>query len=308
MFKRDWTLRVMKNCIFFVLVLGVNLPKLPAVELEIWKLIDVWPVEVPGEKGNISGETLTTHQHRGASILKYNNVSHPTLTLIKPSPETDTGASVVICPGGGYNILAWDLEGTEVAEWLNSIGVTGVVLKYRVPRRKEREKHDAPLQDVQRAVSLVRHHAKEWGLDPKRIGILGFSAGGHLSATALTNYDKRHYKPVDAIDKVSCRPDFGVLIYPAYLVDEESKIQLSPELRITKNTPPIFFAHAGDDSVPAEGSVRFWQELRRHGVTSELHVFPSGGHGYGLRPSKYPVTDWPILCGDWLKSLGLINR
>ena len=195
-----------------------------------------------------------------------------------------------------------------MAAWLNSIGVTGVVLKYRVPRRKGRDKHVAPLQDAQRSVSLVRHHAKEWRLDPKRIGILGFSAGGHLSAAALTNYDNRHYKPVDEIDKVSCRPDFGVLIYPAYLVDAETKSKLSPELQITKNTPPVFFTHAADDRVPAEGSVRFWRELRKNGVSSELHVFPSGGHGYGLRPSKFPVTDWPKLCGDWLKSMGFLKH
>ena len=169
-------------------------------------------------------------------------------------------------------------------------------------------KNDAPLQDVQRAVSLVRHHGKEWGLDPKRIGILGFSAGGHLSATALTGYDKPHYKPVDAIDKASCRPDFGVLIYPAYLVDKETKSKLSPELRITKNTPPVFLVHAADDRVPAEGSVRFWQELRRNGVGTELHIFPKGGHGYGLRPSEFPVTNWPSLCADWLKSTGILKR
>ena len=294
--------------VFVVMLLGFGFAKLPAAELKIWKLLDVWPGKVPGEKGDVPSETLTTHKYRGAPILKYNNVTKPTLTVFKPSQEQDTGASVVICPGGGYQILAWDLEGTEVAKWLNSIGVTGVVLKYRVPRRKGREKHDAPLQDVQRAVSLVRHHAKEWGLDPKRIGLLGFSAGGHLSATAMTNHDRRNYKPIDAIDQASCRPDFGVLIYPAYLVDKETKAELSPELRITKNTPPVFFTHAGDDSVPAEGSVRFWQELRRKGVKSEVHVFPSGGHGYGLRPSKDPVTAWPELCGDWLKSMGFLKR
>ena len=293
---------------FFVLLLGLGLPKLPAAELKISKLIDVWPGMVPGEKGDVPAETLSTHNHRGAPIQKYNNVTKPTLTVYKPDLAKDTGASVVICPGGGYQILAWDLEGTEVAAWLNSVGVTGVVLKYRVPRRKDRDKHVAPLQDAQRSVSLVRHHAKEWGLDPKRIGILGFSAGGHLSAAALTNYDNRHYKSVDEIDKVSCRPNFGVLIYPAYLVDEETKSKLSPELKITKNTPPVFFAHAADDRVPAEGSVRFWQELRRNGVSSELHVFPSGGHGYGLRLSKFPVTDWPNLCGDWLKSMGFLKR
>ena len=177
-----------------------------------------------------------------------------------------------------------------------------------MPRRKDRDKYDAPLQDIQRAVSIVRHKAKSWNLNPKRIGILGFSAGGHLSSAALTNYDKRHYTPMDDIDKISCRPDFGVLIYPAYLVDKETKTKLSPEIRITKDTPPIFFVHAENDPVPAEGSVRFWQELRRHGVSSELHVFPKGGHGYGLRPSKFPVTNWPNLCADWLKNSGLLNR
>jgi acetyl esterase/lipase len=301
-------MREMTKHFYYVLLLGLGLAKLPAAELKISKLIDVWPNAVPGEKGDVQPETLTTHEHRGAPIKKYNNVSKPTLTVYKPDPAKDNGAAVVICPGGGYNILAWDLEGTEVAAWLNTIGVTGVVLKYRVPRRKDREKHDAPLQDAQRAVSLVRHHAKRWGLDPKRIGILGFSAGGHLSSAALTNYDKRHYKPLDAIDQVSCRPDFGVLIYPAYLVDKKTKTKLSPELQITKNTPPVFFVHAEDDPVPAEGSVRFWQELRQHGVSSELHVFPKGGHGYGLRSSKFPVTTWPKLCADWLKSSGLLKR
>jgi acetyl esterase/lipase len=301
-------LREMTKHFYYVMLLGLALTKLQSEELKISKLIDVWPNAVPGEKGDVLPETLTTHEHRGAPIKKYNNVSKPTLTVYKPDPAKDTGAAVVICPGGGYNILAWDLEGTEVAAWLNTIGVTGVVLKYRVPRRKEREKHDAPLQDAQRAVSLVRHHAKIWGLDPNRIGILGFSAGGHLSSTALTNYDKRHYKPLDAIDKVSCRPDFGVLIYPAYLVDKKTKTKISPELRINKNTPPVFFVHAEDDPVPVEGSVRFWQELRRHGVSSELHVFPKGGHGYGLRSSKFPVTTWPSLCADWLKSSDLLKR
>jgi len=181
-------------------------------------------------------------------VIRIPYVDTPELHHFPAPPEKATGACIIICPGGGYGKLAWNKEGTEVATWLNTLGVEAVVLKYRVPRRKNREKHDAPLQDAQRAVSLVRHHAKEWGLDPKRIGVLGFSAGGHLSATALTNYDKRHYKSVDAVDKASCRPDFGVLIYPAYLVDKETKTQLSPELRITKNTPPIFFAHAGDDA------------------------------------------------------------
>ena len=301
-------LRAMTKRFFCILLLGLGLAKLPAAELKVSKQIDVWPGEVPGEKGDIPPESIASREYRGESIQILSNISKPTLTVYKPDPAMDTGASVVICPGGGYNILAIEHEGTEVAAWLNSIGVTGVVLKYRVPRRKDLEKHDAPLQDVQRAVSLVRHHEKEWGLDPKRIGILGFSAGGHLSAAALTGYDKPHYKPVDAIDKASCRPDFGVLIYPAYLVDKETKSKLSPELRITKNTPPVFLIHAADDRVPAEGSVRFWQELRRNGVGTELHIFPKGGHGYGLRASEFPVTNWPSLCADWLKSTGILKR
>jgi len=301
-------LSAMTKRFFCILLLELGLAKLPATELKISKQIDVWPSTVPSEKGDIPPESITTREYRGSSIQILSNVTKPTLTVYKPEPGKDTGASVVICPGGGYNILAIEHEGTEVAAWLNSIGVTGVVLKYRVPRRKDRKKHDAPLQDVQRAVSLVRHHAKEWGLDPKRIGILGFSAGGHLSAAALTNYDKRHYKLVDAVDKVSCRPDFGVLIYPAYLVDKETKSKLSSELYITKNTPPVFFAHAGDDRVLAEGSVRFWQELRHNGVSSELHIFPKGGHGFGLRPSEFPVTNWPKLCADWFKSRDLLKH
>src|SRR5206468_9683787 len=151
-------------------------------------------------------------------VQRVANVTRPTLTVFKPSKDKDTGAAVLVCPGGGYNILAFDKEGTEVAEWLNSIGVSGVVLKYRVPRRKDLPKHQAPLQDAQRAVSLIRSHAGEWGIDAKRIGVLGFSAGGHLSATLSTNYDQRAYSPIDEADKVSCRPDFTVLIYPAYLI------------------------------------------------------------------------------------------
>ena len=160
---------------FSILLLGLGLAKFPAAELKITKQIDVWPSGVPGEKGEIPPESITSREYRGESIQILSNVSKPTLTVYKPEPAKDTGASVVICPGGGYNILAIEHEGTEVAAWLNSIGVTGVVLKYRVPRRKDLEKHDAPLQDVQRAVSLVRHHGKEWGLDPKRIGTVSYT-------------------------------------------------------------------------------------------------------------------------------------
>ena len=174
-------------------------------------------------------------------------MTQPTLTIFRPPADKDTGTAVVICPGGGYNILAFDLEGTEIAESFNSIGVTGVVLKYRVPARKGLPRHEPPLQDAQRALGLVRHRARELGIHPDRIGILGFSAGGHLAATLSNNFDKRTYEPIDDADKVSCRPDFNVLIYPAYLVDKDDK--LAPELKVTAKTPRTFIAMTQDDPV-----------------------------------------------------------
>src|SRR5205085_6948958 len=178
--------------------------------------------------------------------------------------DRDTGAAVVIAPGGGYNILAWDLEGEEVADWLNSVGVTGIMLKYRVPRREGAAKDAAPPQaqmDAQRAISLVRSKAQDWNIDPKRIGMLGFSAGGHLTAWAATNFDKRSYEPIDDADKLSCRPDFGVLIYPGGVIAKDSD-NLSPEIRVTKETPPMFFVHAADDPGRAENSVALYLALK----------------------------------------------
>ena len=276
-----------------------------AQAIEPWKTLKLWPGKAPGEKDDIGLEAPKQHRPGQKKVIRLGNVSVPTFSVFKP--KQPNGAAVMICPGGGYSILAWDLEGTEVAEWLNGIGVTAIVVKYRVPRRKNRAKHDAPLQDVQRALGLVRHNAKVWGIDPARIGILGFSAGGHLAATAMTNYKKRTYPSVDAADKASCRPDFGVLIYPAYLVDRETKAKLVPEVPVDKNTPPAIFIHAGNDGVPADGSVQMWLTMRRAGVYSELHVFPHGGHGYGLRPTTDPVTQWPSLVEGWIQRMGYLK-
>jgi acetyl esterase/lipase len=211
----------------------------------------------------------------------------------------------VICPGGGYQILAMDLEGEEIAAWLNSIGVTGTVLKYRVPARKDQPRYEAPLQDAQRAVSLVRSKATEWKVDPARIGILGFSAGGHLSATASTNFDKRHYESIDAVDQISCRPDFTVLVYPAYLSEGT---QLNPEIRVNAQTPPVFFVHAGDDRISSENSVAMYLALKHAGVPAELHAYATGGHGFGLRPSAHPASTWPARCAEWMKARGLLEK
>jgi len=277
--------------------------------LEPTKTIELWPGDAPGEvKGEVGEEAPKPNRPGSKKIIRLGNVSKPTISLFPAPKSKANGAAVLVCPGGGYSILAYDLEGAEVCEWLNSIGVTGILLKYRVPRRKNREKHEAPLQDSQRAMGIVRANPKDWGIDPKRIGILGFSAGGHLTATTLTNYDERTYDRIDASDDLSCRPDFGVLIYPAYLVDNETKSKLEPEIKVTKDTPPCFFAHAGDDRIPAEGSVQMYLALRRVGVKgSELHVYPKGGHGYGLRASDHPVVTWPARAGAWMKAIGLLE-
>lgn len=269
----------------------------------------IWPDTAPGEQGDVGKEVLESPKEGAAKpIHRYRNVTVPTLDFYPAPKEKNTRATVVVCPGGGYNILAWDLEGTEICEWLNAIGVNGVLLKYRVPRRKNREKHDAPLQDVQRTFGIVRSKAKEWNIDPDRIGVLGFSAGGHLSATASTNFQKRAYDRIDCADDLSCRPDFTVLVYPAYLVDRETKAQLEPEIKVDAKTPPAFMVHAGNDRIPAEGSIQYYLALRKAGVEAELHVHPLGGHGFGMRKSEFPVHQWPDRCGEWMKSIGLLEN
>ena len=274
--------------------------------------LPLWPKEAPGEKGGLGEEKDTSNEKSGLvagkSVIRLGNVSQPTLTVYRPAKDKDTGASVVICTGGGYNILAYDLEGSEVCEWLNSIGVTGVLLKYRVPKRPGLEKHTAALQDAQRAVGWVRSRAGELGLDPKRIGILGFSAGGHLAAAASNNFDQRTYEPVDDADKASCRPDFALLIYPAYLTVKEQGDKISPELPITANTPQTFLAMTQDDGIRVECALYYYLALKQAKVSAELHLYPTGGHGYGLRPSPHGVTTWPQRAAEWMQARGLLTK
>ena len=272
--------------------------------------LDVWPGPAPGEAKSVGAESLVPSKPEERSQMKVTNVTRPTLAVFRPAKEKDTGAAVVIAPGGGYHLLAYDLEGEEVAAWLNSIGVTGIVLKYRVPRRPDQPKDKPPavaLMDAQRAISLVRSKAEGWGIDPRKIGLLGFSAGGHLTAWAATNSDRREYDPVDAADRASCRPDFAVLVYPAYLQKKDDPDALAPEIRVSSNTPPCFFAHAGDDRISPENSVAMFLALRRAGVAAELHVFAKGGHGFGLRKSDQPCSTWPDRCAEWLRGQGVIK-
>jgi acetyl esterase/lipase len=291
--------RVVWSFVLLLIVAGRLPAQNPALTL------DVWPGKAPGEMRDSAEEKGRPEKSPVGPIRLLTEVTKPTLAVYRPAADKDTGAAVLICPGGGYNVLALDLEGEEVAIWLNTIGVTGIVLKYRVPRRKDVPPHEMPLQDAQRALSLVRTRAQEWKLDPRRLGILGFSAGGNLAAIAANHFDKRGYEALDDVDKQSCRPDFAVLIYPAYLSEKDGS--LAPQLTVTKQSPPTFFAHAGDDGIGPENSIVLYQALRKAGVASELHVYARGGHGFGLRPTEQPASRWPQRCEEWLRGQGILR-
>lgn len=266
----------------------------------------IWPATAPNETAEIGPEKSETRPGERPSTTRISNVSKPTITVYPAPADKATGAAVLICPGGALRILAWDKEGTEVAEWLNSIGVTAFVLKYRVPTRQKQQRWLHGLQDCQRAMSLVRSRAAEFKVDPKRIGILGFSAGGFLSAMTSTSFDKRQYDTIDDADKVSSRPDFAVLVYPAYLVDKDDKLE--PHVTVTADSPPMFFAHAWNDPVKPESSIELFSALRKHRIPAELHVFDSGGHGFGLRKTESPASHWPELCHRWMKRNGWLKK
>jgi len=289
------------------LLLAMGLVTLSRADPPAPRTLNVWPGPPPGEEGSIGEEKAS--RNSSGTTTSLTNVTNPTLTVYRPDPEKDTGAAILVFPGGGYNSLAWDHEGEQVARWLNTIGVTGAVLKYRVPRRPGTPREVPPpqaLMDAQRAVSLVRSKADDWGVDPKRIGVLGFSAGGHLAAWVSTNSDKRDYESIDKVDSVDCRPDFAVLVYPGGVVKRGTD-QLAPEIRVTSQTPPMFFVHAGDDRVSPENSILLYLALKRAGAPAELHVYASGGHGFGMRPSPNPCATWPQRCEDWLRSQRLLR-
>jgi acetyl esterase/lipase len=241
-------------------------------------------------------------------VIRLGDVFQPTIAIYPAPPAHKTGAAVLVCPGGGYHILAMDLEGTEVCGWLNSLGVTAVLLKYRVPQRNGLAKHAAALQDAERALGLVRHRAADWGVDPKRIGVLGFSAGGHLAAVLSAQTQARGYPIVDAADEMSCRPDFTILVYPAYLTVKEENDRIAPELEVSTNTPPTFMCMAEDDSVRVENVLHYALALRKANVPLELHIYPTGGHGYGLRPTAEAATTWPQRAAEWLRARGWLDR
>jgi acetyl esterase/lipase len=303
---------------FFLAFLAVAIAA-PAHGVEKTTMIELWPGVVPGDSpqprgyyGPLGKEMIRAPENSPTRDAQWlTNVTRPSITVFRAPKRKNTGTAMIICPGGGYWNLAWDLEGTEVAEWLNSVGITGAVLKYRVPRREgqpEALPAPGPLLDAQRAVSLVRSHAAEWGIRPDRIGIVGFSAGGHLAVATATNSDKRGYPMVDAADAVSCRPDFAVGVYSGYFAEKDNAT-LSPLIRIPKDTPPIMLVHASDDTVSApENSTLMYQGLRKAGVPAELHIYATGGHGFGVRKSKGECATWTDRCLAWLRGRGLLDR
>jgi acetyl esterase/lipase len=274
--------------------------------------IPLWPARPAGEP-EVAGTVVDSAGGKklvgGRPWTYVDRVTQPTITVYSPE-RNNSGAAVVVFPGGGYNVLAIDLEGTEACDWLTSRGMTCVLLKYRVPCAKIGPYRDCPtaLQDAQRAVGLVRFRAAEWQIDPNKIGVLGFSAGGHMVAAISTHFALRQYPAVDDADKVSCRPDFAVALYPGHLAVAEEDFILNPDIRVTGRTPPTFLLHANDDPVdPVENSLVYYAALRKAGVSAEMHLYAKGGHAFGLRRTQAPITEWPRLVEDWLKTIGVLE-
>jgi acetyl esterase/lipase len=270
--------------------------------------IRLFPGGAPGEKNSLPEEVadITGNKVAGETVQRVSNVSDPVIAIYHPVQELANGTAMIVCPGGGYNILAYDLEGTEICEWLNDMGITAVLLKYRVPRREGMEKHTAPLQDAQRAVSYVRAHAEELHIHPERIGIMGFSAGAHLSVMVCNNPEEHTYPVVDECDKFSSRPNFCLLVYPAYLSGETFGA-LASEIKISSKTPPTMLVQSQDDKPHINSSLFYYYALKEAGVPATMHLYSQGGHGYGMRDTKAIVNEWPERAEYWLRSIGLIE-
>ncbi|MFY0713639.1 alpha/beta hydrolase [Seonamhaeicola sp. NFXS20] len=264
------------------------------VEAQSNNVIELWPNKVSGET-QPKQEAKQTNNTTG-NVIRLTDITNPILTVYKPKKPNGSKAGIIICPGGGYKILAINKEGTEIAKWLNSLGYTAFVLQYRVPQKRE-----GALQDLQRAIKWVRSNTALYNLDDERIGVMGFSAGGHLAANASLNFQKQSYMAIDSIDKASSQVNFTMLIYPAYL-DKGEHNSLSPELKIGDKKAPYFIFGTIDDPY-GNSSLVFTTALRNNKIPVELHMLPKGGHGYGLRKGKLAAETWPVLAEKWLQSI-----
>jgi acetyl esterase/lipase len=271
--------------------------------------VPIWPGVVPDAIPNSKPESVDS----GGGAF---DVSRPTMTVYA-AKDLNTGVAVVVFPGGGYQALAMPGEGTEICDWLTSRGITCVLLKYRVPDSGPTMKDGRPyypkvqtaLQDAQRTLGLVRQHAAEWHVDPHKVGVMGFSAGGHLAAAVSTHFAKRTYPSVDSADSLSCRPDFAILVYPGHLWTPGTELTLRPDIRVRADTPPTFLLQAEDDNVdPVKHSLTYYVALQKAGVPTEMHLYAEGGHAFGLWPSKLPIAQWPKLVETWLGTIGMISE
>ncbi len=300
----------------FILVLGVVFAcgGLNA-QTNVWQpspghaQVPIWPGTVPDPQP-VPGPEYATNVLSPAGVpwIAVCNVSQPTMTVYSPK-GTNTGVAVVVFPGGGYNCLAIDLEGTEICDWLTSRGITAVLLKYRVPTRGSGAYAESlpALEDAQRTVGLVRFHAAGWHIDSHKIGVIGFSAGGHMVTAMSTHFDRRSYPAVDAADKESCRPDFAMALYPGHQWKDDGNFQLNPNVPVTSNTPPTFLVQAENDPIDnVNNSLVYYMALKNVGVPVEMHLYAQGGHAFGLRRTKLPITEWPHLAETWLRTTGMI--
>jgi acetyl esterase/lipase len=312
----------MKPGAIVVIVIGVLCPL--SAQGSAWQpsrghaQIPIWPSTTMAGRKAADAETTGVVRSlvAGRPWTYVGSVSRPTLTVYSPRANK-TGAAVMVFPGGGYQVLAMDLEGTEVCDWLTSRGITCVLLKYRVPNAgaswdqhcgcDRDSKSSMPLEDAQRAIGLVRSRAAEWRIDPHKIGVLGFSAGGHLVAMVSTHFDRRVYSIVDAADSVSCRPDFAVAVYPGHIFDY-GRSELYATLPFAAKAPPTFLLHAENDPVDGvSNTLVYYEALKNAGVPVELHLYAEGGHAFGLRPTRLPITHWPRLVETWLQTIGVIS-
>jgi len=273
-------------------------------------ILDLWSGSGPGDVSAPADDTVIARRpNEDPPTLRLTDVTRPQIAVYRPSDETNTGAAILVCPGGGFNHLAYDKEGTEVAEWLSTLGVTGVALKYRCPTKQDRAtQHVKPLQDAQRAMSLLRSRADEWGIDPEKIGIMGFSAGGHLTARLALHPGEREYERIDAVDELSWRPTFAVLLYPAYLMNETKDGLDRQAFHVKRSSPPMFISYAWDDRVPSPGALHLAIALKEAGVSCELHQYASGGHGYGMRAGESRAVGWPADLEGWLRERRILPQ
>ena len=295
-----------------VVLASLLLGSFPLFAQKVDTPLPLWPdgpPKIAGVAAIPTPENVTPGERPGKTPIQLmTNVSQPMMTVYHPSAALDQHAAVLVFPGGGYSILAYDLEGTEVCDWLNSLGITAVLVKYRVPNPAGIERGVIQLQDAQRAIGLVRSHATDWHIAPDKVGVIGFSAGGNLAALASTHFAKRNYTAIDAADSTSARPDFAMLIYPAYIDANGSDDQVAVNITVTPDTPRTFLVQAENDDQYINASLTYYIALKKAKVPVELHLYADGGHGFGLEPSPLPVSHWPELAATWMRTIGVLSR